>query len=59
MSSKHFHPYHLVDPSPWPYVASFAALGLTTGAVMYFQSYQYGDIIALFSFVMILLVMAV
>ncbi|MEN8195407.1 MAG: cytochrome c oxidase subunit 3, partial [Pseudomonadota bacterium] len=28
------HPYHLVDPSPWPVVGSFAALLLFGGAVM-------------------------
>ncbi|MFM2128885.1 MAG: hypothetical protein RL477_431, partial [Pseudomonadota bacterium] len=27
------HPYHLVDPSPWPLVGSMAALLLTGGAV--------------------------
>lgn len=59
MASKHFHPYHIVDPSPWPYVASISALGLTTGSVLYFQSYKYGDLLMLFSFFMILLVMYV
>ncbi len=29
------HPYHLVDPSPWPFVGAFSALVLTGGAVMY------------------------
>ncbi len=34
------HPYHLVDPSPWPFLASFAA-GLTAaGAVMMFHDTQ-------------------
>lgn len=28
------HPYHLVDPSPWPFAASLAALVLTIGAVL-------------------------
>jgi len=40
--AKHYHAYHLVEPSPYPILASTAALGLTTGAVMYFQSYAYG-----------------
>jgi hypothetical protein len=30
----HYHPYHLVEPSPYPYMASFGALGLTTGSVL-------------------------
>ena len=29
---KTTHSYHLVDPSPWPIVASFGAFMLTTGA---------------------------
>lgn len=34
-SSKSNHPYHLVDPSPWPLVSSIAAGLLTMGAVLY------------------------
>ena len=29
------HPFHLVDPSPWPLLSSLAAGGLAGGAVMY------------------------
>ncbi|HZT18139.1 MAG TPA: cytochrome c oxidase subunit 3, partial [Dongiaceae bacterium] len=29
------HPYHLVDPSPWPIVGAVAAGVLTGGAVMW------------------------
>jgi cytochrome c oxidase subunit 3 len=29
------HPYHLVDPNPWPIVGSISALLLTGGTVMY------------------------
>ncbi|MGK2741488.1 cytochrome c oxidase subunit 3 [Tepidicaulis sp. LMO-SS28] len=32
--AKH-HDYHLVDPSPWPFVGSVAAFVLAIGAVMY------------------------
>jgi multisubunit Na+/H+ antiporter MnhG subunit len=49
----HYHPYHLVEPSPYPYMTSFGALGLTVGSVMYFQSFSYGNILALFSFIFI------
>lgn len=31
------HPYHLVDPSPWPYLLSCSALITTLGAVIYFH----------------------
>lgn len=57
--SKHYHPYHLVDPSPWPYVAAMAALGLTTGSVMYFHSFKYGNLLVISSLTLIVLVMIV
>ena len=37
------HPFHLVDPSPWPLITSVAALGTTTGGVMYFHGYNNGQ----------------
>ena len=30
------HNYHLVDPSPWPFLGSFATIILAFGAVNYF-----------------------
>jgi len=57
--STQYHPFHLVDPSPWPYVGAFSALGLTTGGVMYMHGYAYGDLLGATSFVFILLVMIV
>ncbi len=35
--AKH-HDYHLVDPSPWPIVASVAALGTAIGAIVWMRS---------------------
>lgn len=37
---KTYHPYHLVEPSPWPYVMGCAALLTTLGAVVYFHYSQ-------------------
>ena len=31
------HPYHLVDPSPWPALGGLAAFLLATGAILYFH----------------------
>jgi len=31
MSNLFRHPFHLVDESPWPLLASFSGLGLTSG----------------------------
>lgn len=39
---KTLHPYHLVDPSPWPIMAAFGAFMLTTGAVLYMHKYTGG-----------------
>ena len=39
------HPYHLVDPSPWPLLASLAALVTTLGAALYMHSYQGGGML--------------
>nr|YP_010697853.1 cytochrome c oxidase subunit 3 [Phellinidium ferrugineofuscum]WCF76814.1 cytochrome c oxidase subunit 3 [Phellinidium ferrugineofuscum] len=36
------HPYHLVDPSPWPISTSFALLVVTIPAVMYMHGFQNG-----------------
>ena len=38
------HPYHLVDPSPWPLFASTGALSMTFGGVMWFHSYTGGGL---------------
>jgi hypothetical protein len=33
------HPFHLVDPSPWPLLGAFGAFGMTFGGVMYMHEY--------------------
>jgi cytochrome c oxidase subunit 3 len=35
-------PYHLVEPSPWPLLTSFAVLTMAVGAVMYFHGFANG-----------------
>ena len=37
---KVYHPYHLVEPSPWAYVMGCSALIMTLGAVVYFHYSQ-------------------
>ena len=39
---KTTHSFHLVDPSPWPFVASFSAFMITTGAVLYMHKFSGG-----------------
>jgi len=36
------HPFHLVDPSPWPFVGSIGGLGMTFGGVMFMHNYSGG-----------------
>lgn len=42
MSVSQKHPYHLVDPSPWPLLGSLGALASTIGGVMYMHSFAGG-----------------
>jgi cytochrome c oxidase subunit 3 len=51
------HPFHLVDPSPWPLVASTAAFRITTGSVMWFHGYSGGSFLSSFGFFMLFFVM--
>jgi len=53
------HPFHLVDPSPWPLVAAFGALLTTFGGVLYMHGYVGGDGLAATGFGLVLYTMAV
>jgi cytochrome c oxidase subunit 3 len=39
------HPYHLVDPSPWPIIGATAALLTTVGMVLFMHKHAGGDIV--------------
>jgi cytochrome c oxidase subunit 3 len=41
------HPFHLVDPSPWPFFAALSAFMSTTGGVMYMHGYTGGGLLLL------------
>jgi cytochrome c oxidase subunit 3 len=49
---KNYHPYHLVNPSPWPISVSAALLGVTIGAVMFFHAFTRGIYLLLFSLIL-------
>src|SRR5713226_8901893 len=51
------HPYHLVDPSPWPIVGAIAAGLLTSGGVLYMHGY--GWTLMIIGFLSVLAIMAV
>ncbi len=42
MAGNQKHPYHLVDPSPWPLVGSIAGFVLAMGAVVYLHPEMIG-----------------
>jgi len=57
MLGNHTHKFHLVDPSPWPILASFSALCITTGGVLYMHFYEKGQTLmfaGLFTLILIL-----
>ena len=41
-SGNKFHPFHLVTPSPWPFLTAWCAFGLATGATLFMHSYNGG-----------------
>jgi cytochrome c oxidase subunit 3 len=51
------HPYHLVDPSPWPIVGAIAAGLLATGGVLFMHGH--GAILMIFGFIAVPATMAV
>nr|WDA66126.1 cytochrome c oxidase subunit III [Phymatolithon calcareum] len=53
------HPFHLVDPSPWPFVAAFSAFSCTIGGVLYMHAFKQGSFVLYSSFLMLLLTMFV
>ena len=48
------HPFHLVDPSPWPLFASFACFITTIGAVMFMHSYVNGNFVLIMGIFMVI-----
>ena len=56
--AKH-HPYHLVDPSPWPLMGASAALLLTFGAVVYMHDATGGPWIAIAGAILVAATMVV
>src|SRR6056300_475602 len=48
------HPFHLVDPSPWPLFASMGAFTTTFGGVMYMHGYSGGGFALSFGLLMVI-----
>ena len=43
--AKQNHPYHLVDPSPWPIIGASAGLVLAMGLLMFMHELKGGAIV--------------
>src|SRR5258708_32430716 len=50
------HQYHLVDPSPWPFIGAFCAGALAVGGVLYMHGH--GSLLLIVGFVAGLAMMA-
>jgi len=55
--SHHTHPYHLVNPSPWPAVGAGSLLALTIGGAMFMHKVPAGIFVLLLGFAGILYTM--
>lgn len=53
----HSHSFHLVDPSPWPFVGSISAFTTTLGGVLYMHSYTLGNLLLPFGVFLVLYTM--
>jgi cytochrome c oxidase subunit 3 len=45
MSGFQRHPYHMVDPSPWPFTASLGIFTTFVGGGMYLHLFEYGGLV--------------
>lgn len=55
--SHQSHPFHLVDPSPWPIVSSMVLLIIVTGALWFMHNQAHGGMLLAGGFAMVLGVM--
>jgi len=59
MLSHQRHTFHLVDPSPWPFVASMGAFTMMNGSVMYFHSFKNGGFVMLLGLILVISTMII
>jgi len=53
------HPFHLVDPSPWPFFISMALFVLTLGIVLFFHTFKHGFLIVIFGLIFLISTMII
>ena len=42
--AKPQHDYHIIDPSPWPFIGSVGALVMAIGAIAWMQALKSGSL---------------
>ena len=57
MSAEQKHPYHLVEPSPWPALGSMAALTMAIGGVLFMHEHDYGIYLMMIGLALVLATM--
>jgi cytochrome c oxidase subunit 3 len=57
--SHQTHPYHLVNPSPWPALAALSGLIVTSGAAMYMHKHAGGAALLVLGFALVFYTMFV
>jgi cytochrome c oxidase subunit III len=53
------HPYHLVDPSPWPLIGAIAGGVMAGGGVLFMHGYDHGTLVLIIGALMVLATMFV
>lgn len=53
------HPYHIVDPSPWPFIISFGLFFFVFGLAMFFHNFNGSKLLMFTGFLIIVLTMYV
>lgn len=53
------HPFHIVDPSPWPFLASLGAFFTLFGFAMYMHYYEFGFNLFLGGLILLVSIMAI
>ena len=56
--NRQSHSFHLVDPSPWPFITAMCAFFVTFGGVMFMQAYSIGYAFFVYGFELLCLAVA-
>ena len=57
MAHEQHHPYHLVEPSPWPFMGAASGFVLAVGGIMYMHGLPMAGLVMLVGLALILATM--